>query len=161
MSKTAWHKTEKQALEMLQQLLRLDTTNPPGNERIATDYIRPILERDGIDPIVVESAQTRANLVARIKGRDAQTLDSDPLMISFHTDVVPAEIKSWTRAPFGGEIHDGCVWGRGALDMKNKAAMDIAVFTALRRSGARPDRDLILAAVADEEAGSDLGAKYL
>ena len=161
MSKTAWHKIEKQALEMLQQLLRLNTTNPPGNERIATDYIRPILERDGIEPIVIESAPTRANLVAKIEGGSGRSPNSDPLMISFHTDVVPAETKSWSRAPFGGEIHQGCVWGRGALDMKNKAAMDIAIFTALRRSGAIPQRDLILAAVADEEAGSDLGARYL
>ncbi len=155
--KVSWAQVEQQAIDTLRDLIRLDTTNPPGNERIATDYLAAVLGRGGFDPVVIESRPTRANLVTRIAGSNGAA----PLMLSFHTDVVPVEKKGWTRDPFAGEVAEGCVWGRGAVDMKNKGAMDVALMSALKRAGAAPDRELILAAVADEEAGSELGAEFL
>ncbi|HTY55580.1 MAG TPA: M20/M25/M40 family metallo-hydrolase, partial [Candidatus Binataceae bacterium] len=108
--------------------------------------------------MIVESAPDRANLVARIHGKDS-TLK--PLMISSHTDVVPVEHEGWKYPPFSAEIAERCVWGRGALDMKAKGAMDLGVFSAIVRAQAIPNRGLILAAVADEEAGSEMGAKFM
>ena len=156
--KISWQAAKQETLESLRSLIRLDTSNPPGNERLATDYLSAALGRCQVEPVVLESAPMRANLVARIRGRDSAL---KPLMLSAHTDVVPAESERWTRAPFGAEIAEGCVWGRGALDMKAKVAMDLILVSALRRTGCVPERDLILAAVADEEAGSELGAKFL
>src|SRR5882762_1734416 len=124
--KVAWQSLQDEALQCLQDLIRLDTTNPPGNERIP--------------------------------GSDGS---KGALLLSSHTDVVPVERTGWTQEPFSGEILDGCVWGRGAIDMKSKCAMDLAVMTAIKRAGAVPDRGVIMAAVADEEAGSDFGAKFL
>jgi acetylornithine deacetylase/succinyl-diaminopimelate desuccinylase-like protein len=156
--KTAWESFERETLDHLRALIRLDTTNPPGNERLAADYLGAALGRESIESVTVEPQPTRANLVARIAGRD-RTRPS--LMLSSHTDVVPVEAGRWTREPFGAEIAQGCVWGRGSIDMKSKCAMDLGLAFAIRRAGAQPDRDLIIAAVADEEAGSELGARYL
>lgn len=156
--KIPWESVQNEALDFLRALIRLDTSNPPGNERIATDLIAETLGRHGIESVIRESAPTRANLVARLAGRDRS---KPALMLSSHTDVVPVERAGWTRDPFGAEIHKGCVWGRGSIDMKSKGAMDLVLVTALKRAGAVPDRDIVFAAVADEEAGSDLGAKFL
>lgn len=156
--KIAWQSVQQEALDSLRALIRLDTSNPPGNERLATDYISTVLARCQVEPVVVESAPNRTNLVARLRGRDAAL---KPLMLSAHTDVVPVERDHWRLPPFSAEIAEGCVWGRGSLDMKAKAAMDLAIVSALRRTGSIPERDLIVAAVADEEAGSELGAKFL
>lgn len=156
--KTPWNKAKDYALKALRDLITLDTSNPPGNERIAADYLAAALARDGIESTIVESNRTRANLVARIKGCDSS---KPPLLISSHTDVVPVEADKWSRPPFGAELADGCVWGRGAIDMKAKCAMDLLLMGALSRSGVKPERDLIMAAVADEEAGSEFGAKFL
>ena len=156
--KQDWQATERQALDWLRSLIRLNTINPPGNERIAVDYLRPVFEQAGVKPAIVESEPTRASLVARLKGRDSSL---PPLMLSAHTDVVPVERELWSRDPLGAEVVEGFVWGRGALDMKAKLAMDVAVATAIARASATPGRDLIVAAVADEEAGSELGAEFL
>ncbi len=153
-----WAAVEREALSSLRDLVRLDTSNPPGNERIVADYLSSALGRHGIGAIVREGMPTRTNLIARIKGRDAA---KPPLLLSSHTDVVPVETDGWSRPPFSGDLADGCVWGRGSIDMKAKCAMDLALVTAIHRSGRMPDRDLILAAVADEEAGSEHGAKYM
>ncbi|MGH7863924.1 MAG: M20/M25/M40 family metallo-hydrolase [Candidatus Binataceae bacterium] len=153
-----WAAVEREALASLRDLVRLDTSNPPGNERIVADYIGSALGQHGIDAIVREGMPTRANLVARIKGTDSA---KPPLLLSSHTDVVPVETDGWSRPPFSGDLADGCIWGRGSIDMKAKCAMDLALVTAIQRSGRIPDRDLILAAVADEEAGSEHGAKYM
>src|SRR5579863_9687306 len=155
--KVAWETAEREALDSLRSLIRLNTSNPPGNERIATEFLDATLSRHGLNSVVRESAPTRANLVTRIAGRDSS---KPPLLISSHTDVVPVE-KGWTRGAFDAEEADGCIWGRGAIDMKSKCAMDLILMTALKRAGTTPDRDIIMAAVADEEAGSDLGAKFL
>jgi len=156
--KPAWESIQNEALDLMRALVRLDTSNPPGNERIATDLIAEYLGRYRIDSVIRESAPTRANLVARMAGSDRS---KPALLLSSHTDVVPVEHAGWTRDPFGAEAHQGCIWGRGTIDMKSKCAMDLVLMTALKRAGAIPDCDLVLAAVADEEAGSDLGAKFL
>jgi acetylornithine deacetylase/succinyl-diaminopimelate desuccinylase-like protein len=153
-----WKAFQNEALDCLRALIRLDTTNPPGNERIAADYIADALAAHGVESVIRESAPTRASLIARHPGTDSS---KGALLLSSHTDVVPVERSGWTREPFSGEIADGCVWGRGAIDMKSKCATDLVLMTALKRAGAKPDRDVIMAAVADEEAGSDYGAKFL
>ena len=108
----------QETIHHLQVLLRLDTTNPPGNEMLAAEYLARVLKAEGIEPVVLESAPGRGNVVARLKG----TGDAPPLLLYGHTDVVPAEPEHWTRPPFGGEIADGFIWGRGAVDMKGTVA---------------------------------------
>lgn len=156
--KIPWETFERETISHLRALVRLDTTNPPGNERIAADYLAAALGAEAIPAVIAERAPTRSNLIARIEGSDSELA---PLMLSSHTDVVPVEAARWSHDPFGGEIVDGCVWGRGAIDMKSKCAMDLGIALALRRAGATPRRSLIIAAVADEEAGSELGARWL
>ncbi len=156
--KIPWETFERETIGHLRALVRLNTTNPPGNERIAADYLASALGAEAIPAVIAESAPTRSNLIARIEGSDSELA---PLMLSSHTDVVPVEAARWSRDPFGGEIADGCVWGRGAIDMKSKCAMDLGIALALQRAGATPRRTLIIAAVADEEAGSELGARWL
>jgi acetylornithine deacetylase/succinyl-diaminopimelate desuccinylase-like protein len=155
--RTPWDSFEREALEYLRALIRFDTTNPPGNERVATDFLAARLGAEGIASVVLEKEPARANLVARLKGGGG----APALMLSSHTDVVPVEAARWSRAPFGAELADGCVWGRGAIDMKAKGAMDLGLVLALGRAGVALNRDLVLAAVADEEAGSELGARFL
>jgi len=155
--RTPWDSFEREALETVRALIRCDTTNPPGNERVATDYLAARLGAEGLVPVVLEKEPARANLIARINGSGG----ASPLMLSSHTDVVPVEPAHWSRAPFGGQVADGCIWGRGAIDMKSKTAMDLGLMLALARAGVVLNRDLIFAAVADEEAGSELGAHFL
>ncbi len=100
-------------LEYLRALVRFDTSNPPGNERVATDFLAATLSRERIASVVLEKQPERANLVARLRGGG----DGAPLMLSSHTDVVPVEAARWSRAPLGAEVGEGCVWGRGAVDM--------------------------------------------
>ena len=156
--RTDWETFERETLDHLRALVRLDTSNPPGNERLAADYLGAAFAAESIEFATVEPQPTRANLIARVAGRDRAR---PPLMLSSHTDVVPVEAARWTRAPFGAEIAQGCVWGRGSIDMKSKCAMDLGLALAIKRAGAQPNSDLIVAAVADEEAGSELGARYL
>src|SRR5262249_34168473 len=146
-----------EAVEHLGALLRMDTTNPPGNESICAEYLAESLRKDGIEPTLVEKGKGRANVVARIKGNG----EAPPLLLGAHLDVVEADSKRWRHPPFSGDIADGYLWGRGALDMKNMAAMAVMVVKLLRRTGARLKRDVIFAGVADEEAGCDFGSKFL
>src|SRR5947209_4484970 len=141
----------------LQELIRLDTTNPPGNETAAAEYIAGVLRDGGYEPALIESAPGRGNVVARYPG----TGRAAPLLIYGHTDVVTAEPKHWTHAPFSGDVSDGCIWGRGALDMKSLVAQELMIMLLLKRSGVRLDRDVIFAATADEEAGGHYGIGYL
>lgn len=146
------------AVEYLQALVRLDTTSPPGNERQATDYIAALLAAEGIESTVVESAPTRANLVARLK---ADNPTGKPVMLMGHTDVVSVERDKWDHDPFGAEIIDGFMWGRGTLDMKNQVAGQLAAFLALKRANLPLSRDVIFAAFADEEVSGELGAGWV
>ena len=140
-----------------QQLLRLDTTNPPGNERICAEVLQHHLRTVGLEPVLLEAQPGRTNLVVRHRG----TGKLPPLLLTAHLDVVEADPTKWRHPPFSGEEHDGCLWGRGAIDMKNMAAMCTAIMRNLARSGTKLDRDIIFAAVADEEAGCDLGSRFL
>jgi acetylornithine deacetylase/succinyl-diaminopimelate desuccinylase-like protein len=145
------------ALEMCQTLLRLDTTNPPGRERIAADYLDAKLAETGYQSRILESAPERANLVCRYEGDGSQR----PLLLTAHLDVVEAYADKWKYPPFSGEIAEGCLWGRGAIDMKNMAAMSAAVMRKLATDRPALERDVIFAAVADEEAGCDFGSRWL
>jgi acetylornithine deacetylase/succinyl-diaminopimelate desuccinylase-like protein len=142
--------------QLLAQLLRFDTTNPPGNERECIDWVRGLLEEIGCDVRVVAADPERPSLVARIEGEGS----SPPLLLQGHVDVVAA-LGDWRHPPFGGEEHDGFVWGRGALDMKGGVAMMLAAFMRAKAAGRRPPGDVILCLMADEEAGSALGAEFL
>lgn len=147
-----WEAAGQETVQHISRLLRAETVNPPGNEGPAVAVIREILGRDGLpqsDCTIVESAPGRVSLVPRIRGDGSRR----PLLMSGHTDVVPVEREHWTHDPFGGEIIDGTLWGRGALDMKGFLAMYLQVFLLARRLKLPLQRDLILAAVADEEAG--------
>ncbi len=152
-----WDVVTDEAVRHLQELIRRRTVNPPGNEIEAATYLADVLRAEGLDPLVIESAPGRGNLVVRLRGTD----DAPPLLLLSHTDVVPVEPEHWTRDPFGGEIADGMVWGRGALDMKGIVAMQLMVLLLLHRLGVRLRRDVIFAATADEEAGGRYGIGYL
>ena len=152
-----WPAATAEALAHFKELLRIDTTNPPGNERAAADYLARVLDREGIPYRIVESEPTRASLVARLAGSGKKA----PLMLNGHLDVVPVERERWRHDPFGAEEHEGCIWGRGAVDMKNMVAMSLMTLVLLKRAGVALERDLIFAAVADEEAGSRHGAQFL
>jgi acetylornithine deacetylase/succinyl-diaminopimelate desuccinylase-like protein len=147
---------EEAPAELLQRLLRFDTTNPPGGEAECIEWVRGLLEGLGCDVRVLAQAPERPNLIARIEGRGA----SAPLLLQGHVDVVPAR-GQWRHPPFAGEHADGFVWGRGALDMKGGVAMMLAAFMRLKASGETPPGDVILCLMADEEAGSALGAEFL
>jgi acetylornithine deacetylase/succinyl-diaminopimelate desuccinylase-like protein len=142
--------------ELLQRLIRVDTTNPPGNETAAAELLRDYLEASGVACELIARTPERANLVARIPGDGGRSL----LFLS-HTDVVLADPAEWTVPPFAGELRDGQVWGRGALDMKGQVAASAVAIASLAREGFRPSGDLIFAATADEEAGDGFGLEWL
>ena len=137
---------------LLQALLRLDTVNPPGNETRAAELIRDYLTQNGIECELYARESHRANLVARIKGGDGPAL-----AFLAHTDTVLADPAEWERDPWSGDLVDGEVWGRGALDMKDQAAASVVAFASLARDGFQPSGDLVLLIVADEEVGGDDG----
>ncbi len=152
-----WDLVREQTTTLAQDLIRFDTTNPPGNEMPCIEYIGAVLQREGIEPVVLESAPGRGNLVARLKSDG--TLP--PLLLMGHVDVVPAEADKWERPPFSGELVDGIVWGRGATDMKQMVAMELMVVLLLKRQGVPLKRDVIFMANADEEAGGRMGAGWM
>ena len=159
-------------VEHLRGLIRIPSVNPPdggtdvaagrdprGGEAAAARYCAEVLEGAGIASEVIELTPGRGSCVARLAASGPAT--EPPLVLLSHIDVVPVDAESWTRDPFGAELVDGVVWGRGAIDMKNMVAMELAVMLALGRSGADLRRDVIFAAVADEEAGGEHGARGL
>jgi acetylornithine deacetylase/succinyl-diaminopimelate desuccinylase-like protein len=142
--------------DLLQRLIRTDTTNPPGNETAAAELLRDYLQGSGVACELIAKVPERANLVARIPGGDGPSL----LFLS-HTDVVLADPAEWSVPPFSGELRDGMVWGRGALDMKSQVAANAVAIASLAREGFRPSGDLIFAATADEEVGEGFGLEWL
>jgi acetylornithine deacetylase/succinyl-diaminopimelate desuccinylase-like protein len=146
-----------EAVRHLQALLRLDTTNPPGNESAAAEYLAGVLRDAGYDPLILAAQPGRGNLIARFQGDGGAA----PVLLYAHTDVVPAEPDKWTHPPFAGEIADGFVWGRGALDMKSMVVMELMTLLLLKRNSDALRRDVIFAATADEEDDSDVGAAWL
>ncbi|MFE7932967.1 M20/M25/M40 family metallo-hydrolase [Streptomyces sp. NPDC057456] len=142
-------------------LIRIDTTNRGGGdcrERPAAEYAAALLAEAGIEPTLLERTPGRTNVVGRIEGTDPA---ADALLVHGHLDVVPAEAADWSVHPFLGEVRDGVVWGRGAVDMKNMDAMILAVLRAWARQGVRPRRDLVIAFTADEEASAEDGSGFL
>ncbi len=153
-----WAEVGDETVEHLSRLLRFDTSNPPGNETPAALYLKQAFEREGFEEMhLLEAAPRRGNLIVRLRG-DGSRL---PLLLSAHLDVVPAEAEHWTQPPFSGAVVDGAVWGRGALDMKHMAAMSLMVLILAKRQGLPLKRDLVFAAVADEEMGFDYGSRWL
>nr|WSX52677.1 M20/M25/M40 family metallo-hydrolase [Streptomyces sp. NBC_00974] len=153
---------EDEVVDLCRDLIRIDTSNygdhsGPG-ERKAAEWVAEQLAEVGLEPQIFESHKGRASTVARIEGEDPSR---PALLIHGHTDVVPANAADWTYDPFAGEIADGCLWGRGAVDMKDMDAMTLAVVRDRMRSGRKPPRDIVLAFLADEEAGGIYGARHL
>jgi acetylornithine deacetylase/succinyl-diaminopimelate desuccinylase-like protein len=146
-----------EVVDLVQRLIRVDTTNPPGNETAAAELLREYLEAAGVECELYAKVPERANLVARIRGSG----DGPSLAMLSHTDVVLADAREWQREPFGAELVDGEVWGRGALDMKGEVAASALAMATLAREGWRGAGDLIFIAAADEEVGDGFGLQWL
>jgi acetylornithine deacetylase/succinyl-diaminopimelate desuccinylase-like protein len=148
-----------EAVALARDLIRIDTSNPPGNETAAAELLRDYLARHGIECELVARVPGRANLVARVRGSGG----GPSLALTGHTDVVPADARGWRRPPFAAEIDgDGYLWGRGALDMKSHTATNAVALATLAREGFRPRGDLLLIAQADEEDGTEaVGMQWL
>ncbi|MDN4522721.1 MULTISPECIES: M20/M25/M40 family metallo-hydrolase [Mycolicibacterium] len=149
---------DNDVVALAQQLIRINTSNPGGQERPAAELIADILTDIGVHCQWFEPEPGRASIVGRVAGADP-TLPA--LLLHAHLDVVPAVESDWTRDPFGGELHDGYIWGRGAVDMKGPVAMTLAALQRLSRDGCSPRRDVVVAFFADEEAGGTLGAGHV
>lgn len=154
-----WNSLGDEAVEILREYLRFDTTNPPGNEEPAARFLADILESAGIHTELRSSAPGRTSLVARIEGRTDDR--STALTLLNHIDVVPADPSEWSVDPFGAEERDGCLWGRGAIDMKGMGVMQLITMLAIAREKTPLQRDVVFIAVADEEAGGLMGAGFL
>ena len=148
---------DHEAVRILSDYIKIDTTNPPGNERVAVDFLAGILKAEGIEYKIYEPEPGRASIRAHLPG----TGEKKPLILMTHIDVVPADASEWSFDPFGGEIIDGFVTGRGALDTKGQGAMLLMALLALKREGIEPSRDVIFLACADEEMAGNYGAGYL
>ena len=153
-----WQALEQEALDLFRGLLRVDTSNPPGRETEACRLVAESLAADGIQVRILEKEPGRGNLVAVL---DGQAPASERLVLSGHLDVVPTQGQDWSLDPFGAQVKDGLLYGRGAVDMKHMVAMSVMVLKILKRSGRSLSRGLVLALVADEEVGGGLGASYL
>jgi acetylornithine deacetylase/succinyl-diaminopimelate desuccinylase-like protein len=154
---------DREVVDLCRELIRIDTSNygddtGPG-ERKAAEYVAEQLTEVGLEPAVYEAAPGRASVVVRLDGSDPARTDA--LLIHGHLDVVPADAADWTHDPFSAELADGCIWGRGAVDMKDMDAMILSVIRERMRSGRVPARPIVLAFLADEEAGGILGAHWL
>ncbi|MFL5666979.1 MAG: M20/M25/M40 family metallo-hydrolase [Ktedonobacteraceae bacterium] len=142
---------------LLQQLIRFNTTNPPGNEAACITYLNTLLTQAGCQTSILALDPARPNLVARLKGQGS----APPLLLQGHVDVVTTEKQNWQHPPFAGDITDGFIWGRGTLDMKGGVAMMVAAFLRAQAEGASLPGDILLTILSDEEASGTYGAKYL
>jgi len=146
-----------EAAGLLQQLIRLDTVNPPGNETRAAELLRDYLAESSVDCELYARTPERANLVARLPGRG----NGPSMMLLSHTDTVVADAAQWQLDPWSGEVRDGEIWGRGALDMKGQVAANAVTIATLAREGFQPEGDLVFLAAADEEVGAGFGLPWL
>ena len=146
-----------EAIELLSQYLQIDTTNPPGNEKRGVAFFARIFEKEGIAYKIYEASPGRDSIKAVIPG----TGEKGAVILLNHIDVVPAKTDEWSVHPFSGEVKDGFIHGRGALDMKGQGILELLAFLEVKRNGLKPCRDLIFLAVADEEAGAQNGVGYL
>ena len=152
-----WKGTVGEAVGTLQRYLQINTTNPPGDVTEAADFLQQILEREGIPVTRYEGAPGKINLAARLKGSGK----AKPIVLIHHMDVVPADASRWPVDPFGGELKDGYIWGRGAIDMKGTGVLQLYAFLTLARQQFSLNRDVIFLAVSDEEIGGTMGTRYL
>ncbi len=152
-----WNAMQAEAVRAIQSYVRINTSNPPGDVTKAADFLTDLLKREGIPVQRYESGPGRAIVVARLKGAGA----AKPLLLLHHMDVVPTDPSRWQHDPFGAEIADGQIWGRGAIDMKGLGIIQLMSFIALKRQNVPLARDVILMAVPDEEVGGALGAKWM
>jgi acetylornithine deacetylase/succinyl-diaminopimelate desuccinylase-like protein len=148
---------EEEAVSLLSRYIQIDTTNPPGNEIQAAQFFKAIFDREGIEARIIESEPGRGNIYARLRGNGAKRA----VMLLNHMDVVPADAKLWKEAPFSGTVKDGYIWGRGALDMKGPAIIELMTLLALKRNNNPLQGDVVFLGTADEEAGGALGAGFL
>ncbi len=152
-----WARVSDEAIKTLQAYVQLDTSNPPGDTRKAADFLQSLLEREGVPVTRYEPAPGKAIVVARLKGSGA----GRPILLLHHMDVVPADRSRWPRDPFGADLVDGEIWGRGTMDMKGLGVVHLLAFLELKRRNVPLARDIILMAVPDEEVGGDLGAQWM
>jgi acetylornithine deacetylase/succinyl-diaminopimelate desuccinylase-like protein len=152
-----WQEVGEETIALLRSLLRLDTRNPPGNEIRAAEYLRSLLNAEGIPGEIVGPSWDRGTFIARLKGDGS----APPLLLMSHTDVVAVEPEKWTHGPFSGDVADGFIYGRGALDMKHMVTMEAMTMLLLKRSGVPLKRDVIFMAAADEECGGHEGAGWV
>ena len=152
-----WDEAYEEALGYFKDLIRFKTVNPPGNEKPAAQYLFDILKKEGLDPEMFDSDENRSNVVVRLKG----TGEKDPILLNGHLDVVPVEPEKWSCDPFEAVEKDGCLYGRGTIDMKNMVTMCLMCVLLLKRSETKLKRDIIFAGVSDEEAGGKYGSDFL
>jgi len=145
------------AVDLLREFIRIDTTNPPGNEEDAVKFLDEYLDKEGIPTEVFHVAPKRSNLLARISGKNK----GKPAILLSHIDVVPAKAEEWEVPPFSGEVRDGFIYGRGAIDMKSQAICQLLAFAQLQKDGVKPERDIIYLATCDEEVGGQYGVEYM
>lgn len=154
-----WKDVASEATSLLADYIRIDTTNPPGGEEAGAIFLREALRRDGIASELHDAGDGRVSISARFPAGKAN--GKKPLVLLSHIDVVPVEREHWKVDPFSGALVDDVIWGRGTLDMKGMAVMELLVMALLRRQGVELDRDLLFVAVADEEEGGHLGVHHL
>ncbi len=155
-----WNALSQEGQTILSQYLRINTTNPPGNEILAARFLKDILDKEGIPAVVLDTVElggTHANLYARLKGNGSKKA----IALLHHMDVVPVTPSQWSVDPFSGEVKDGYIWGRGAIDMKGEAVAHLMAMIALKRSGAKLNRDIVFIANADEEFTSTGGIAFV
>lgn len=152
-----WKELEEQAVSLLSRYIQIDTTNPPGNEIKAAQFLKTVFDRENIESRIIESAPGRASFYARLRGDGTKKA----VVLLHHMDVVPAEGKGWKTPPFSGAVKDGWIWGRGAIDNKGGGVMQLMALLALKRQNVPLKADVVFVGTADEEAGGVLGAGYL
>ena len=145
------------AVNLLSEFIRIDTTNPPGNEEDAVLFLDGYFDKAGIPTEIFHVAPKRANLLARIPGKNK----GKPVVLLSHIDVVPAKAEEWEVPPFSGKVRDGFIYGRGAIDMKSQTICQLLAFAQLQKEGAKPERDIIYLATCDEEVGGQHGVEYM
>ncbi|OPY68503.1 MAG: putative succinyl-diaminopimelate desuccinylase [Syntrophorhabdus sp. PtaU1.Bin002] len=145
------------AVSLLSDLIRIDTSNPPGNEEEAVLFLESYLRKEGLSTEIFPVAPKRANLMARLKGKNKEK----PIVLLSHIDVVPAKADDWEVPPFSGEVRDGFIYGRGAIDMKSQTVCQLLALTQLHKDRLTPQRDIIFLATCDEEVGGQYGVEYM
>ncbi len=153
-----WTQVDQRAVELLQEYIRIPSINPPADTRATADLLTRELEAVGMKVTRYNPEGNCINLITRLEGRDRSL---KPLVILTHMDVVPVDAKAWKVDPFGGELKDGFLWGRGAMDMKGIGIQQLLAVTLLKKQGIMPARDIVLVATCDEETNGALGAKWM